>query len=327
MKRRKFIQTITTAGIASQISSFPRMLNGEKKSDKREPLPKRPLGKTGEFLSILGLGGMVLNGVTQNTANKIVTDAIGSGINYFDVAPTYGDAESKLGPALEPFRKHVFLACKSTKRTAGEITEELHNSLKLLRTDYFDLYQLHALTTSDDIKTAFGKDGAVEAVEKAKKDGIIRYTGFSSHSVESAMEALENYNFDTVLFPVNFVTWYKENFGPQVVEYARSRGTAVLAIKAMACSVFPEGKQKEYPNCWYLPLSDPEDAALGLRFTLSLPVTAAVPPGDERLFRLAIKLANEFIPLSEKEKDALKKKAHDLEPVFKYPSDRFSIIK
>jgi len=192
MKRRQFIQTMTAAGITSQITSFSRGLTGEKKSDERESLPNRPLGKTGE----------------------------------------------------------------------------LHNSLKVLRTDYFDLYQLHALTTPDDIKTAFGKDGALEAVEKAKKEGIIRYAGFSSHSVESAMEALENYDFNTVLFPVNFATWYKENFGPQVVEYAKNKGTAVLAIKAMACSVFPEGKEKKYPNCWYLPLSEPEDALLGLRFTL-----------------------------------------------------------
>ena len=115
----------------------------------------RTMTKTGEYLSILGFGGVVVRGVEQDVANRAVIRAVEAGINYFDVAPTYGDAEIKLGPALEPFRKDVFLACKSTERTADGITKELQQSLKNLRTDYFDLYQLHSLTTAGDISTAF----------------------------------------------------------------------------------------------------------------------------------------------------------------------------
>ena len=327
MKRREFLKTIAAASLVTQISSFSANLQGREKLSKFGPLPKRPLGKTGVYLSIIGLGGMVLKGINQDRANQIVKDSIEADVNYFDVAPTYGDAESKLGPALEPFRKDVFLACKSTKRTKNEITEEMHNSFKLLRTDYFDLYQLHALTTPEDVKTAFGKDGALEAIVKAKKEGIVRFIGFSSHSVESAMEALENFDFDTVLFPVNFITWYKGNFGPQVVEYARRKGTAVLAIKSMACTRLTRGAKRLFPNCWYEPLSELEDASLGLRFTLSQPVTAAVPPGDESLYRMALKLAPSFIPLSEKEKNVLKRRAEDIQPIFQYPSEGYDIIK
>jgi len=327
MKRRKFLKTIAAVGLATQISSVASPLQGKEKQLKLGPLPKRPLGNTGEYLSIIGLGGMVLRGVEQNTADQIVKDSIEAGVNYFDVAPSYGNAELRLGPALEPFRKDVFLACKSTERTGSGITKEMQNSFKRLRTDYFDLYQLHSLTTPEDVRVAFGKDGALEAVVKAKEEGLIRFIGFSAHSVESAMEALENFDFDTVLFPVNFAIWYKGNFGPQVVEYARSKGASVLAIKSMARSLLPRGAKRPFPNCWYQPLTDPEEALLGLRFTLSQPVTAAVPPGDERLYRMALKFAPSFIPLSEKEKDDLKRKAMDINPVFQYPSESYDIIK
>jgi len=327
MKRRKFLKIIAASGLATQISSATSSLQGREKQLKPGSLPKRPLGNTGEYLSIIGLGGMVLKGVEQSTANQIVKDSIEAGVNYFDVAPTYGNAELRLGPALEPYRKDVFLACKSTKRTKNEITKEMQNSFKRLRTDYFDLYQLHSLTTLEDVRVAFGKDGALEAIVKAKKDGLIRLIGFSAHTVETAMEALEDFDFDTVLFPVNFATWYKGNFGPQVVEYARSKGAGVLAIKSMARSLLPRGAKRPFPNCWYQPLSDPEEASLGLRFTLSQPVTAAVPPGDEGLYRMALRFAPSFIPLSEKEKDDLKQKAVNINPVFQYPSESYNIIK
>jgi aryl-alcohol dehydrogenase-like predicted oxidoreductase len=329
MRRRDFLKTVAVSGLAAQISTIIYPVQGKEKQSEPGHLPKRPLGKTGEYLSIIGLGGMVLVNVPQETANKIVKDSIETGVNYFDVAPSYGrgDAESKLGVALEPYRKKVFLACKSTERTKDGIIKEMNESFKRLKTDYFDLYQLHSLTTPEDIKVAFGENGALEAIEKAKKDGLVRYIGFSAHTVESAMEALENYDFDSILFPINFTMWYKGNFGPQVVEYAKSKGAGVLAIKSMAFSVLQKGEKRQFPNCWYQPLSTEEEASLGLRFTLSQPVTAAVPPGDEKLYRMALKLAPSFIPLSEKEKDILKQKAENVQPVFQYPSHEYDIIK
>jgi aryl-alcohol dehydrogenase-like predicted oxidoreductase len=292
-----------------------------------QEVPKRPYGETGEFISILGFGGMVLKGMEQDRANKVVGDAVKAGINYFDVAPTYGDAELKLGPALEPYRNNVFLACKSTQRTKEEIEKELRQSLNRLRTDNFDLYQLHALTTPEDIRVAFGKGGALEAIEEAREKGLVRYIGFSAHSVEAAMEALEQFRFDSILVPVNFVTWYRGNFGPQLIQYARSRGAAVLALKSMAFTTLERGTTRPYANCWYQPVTSRETASLALRFTLSLPVTAAIPPGDENLFRMAIKLAPSFLPLSENEKDRLKTIASDTTPIFRYPSARFEIVK
>jgi len=323
MKRRSFIKTAGAAGVSAGITSVSTK-NAESRT-MDVGIPKRPYGSTGEYLSVVGLGGMVLRGVEQTRADRIVREAFEAGVNYFDVAPTYGNAEERLDPALEPFRKDVFLACKSTERTAGGIGKELRHSLEILRTDHFDLYQLHSLTTADDIRTAFGSGGALEEVEKAKRDGLFRYIGFSAHSVEAAMEALELYRFDSILVPVNFVAWSNGNFGPQLVEYARSRGVAVLALKSMAFTRLAEGEKSRYPNCWYRPVDEEEKASLALRFTLSLPVTAAVPPGDESLFRMAMKLAPSFIPLSERERGELTALAKDIRPIFAYPSDRFDV--
>jgi len=109
-------------------------------------LPRRAYGDTGERLSIIGFGGMVVNGVEQEHANRFVAEAIERGVNYFDVAPSYGDAEFRLGPALEPYRKNVLLACKTERLTKEGAAAELAESLQRLRTDHVDLYQLHAIT-------------------------------------------------------------------------------------------------------------------------------------------------------------------------------------
>ena len=150
-------------------------------------MEKRSLGRTGEMLSIIGFGGIVVKDATPEEASKVVKLAIDSGINYFDVAPSYGDAEIKLGPALEPYRNDVFLACKTGERTKDEARVELEQSLKRLRTDHLDLYQLHAVTTLANVDTILGPGGAMETFLEARKEGKIRFIGFSAHSVEAAM--------------------------------------------------------------------------------------------------------------------------------------------
>jgi len=327
MKRRTFMKTAGAAGAGMTLTGDNNSVGADSMT-KGDTIPKRPYGDTGIHLSIIGFGGMVVNGAEQSVADKVVRDSIEAGINYFDVAPTYGNAEEKLGPALEPFRKDVFLACKSTERGAAGLRREMEQSLKTLRTDHFDLYQLHALTTANDIKEAFGPGGAMEAVEKAKEEGLINHIGFSSHSVESSMEALELFPFDSILVPINFVTWHNGGFGPQLVEYARKRGAAVLALKSMALTRLPQGTKREdrpYKNCWYVPVEDDELALKALRFTLSLPVTAAVPPGDEVLYRRAMKLGTAFLPLSAQEQDELKQAAGGVAPMFSYPSGSFNL--
>ena len=159
----------------------------------------------------------------------------------------------------------------------------------------------------------------METFLAARKSGKTRFIGFSAHSVEAATALMGRFDFDTILFPTNFATWHAGNFGPQVLAAAQARKMGILALKAMAKGPWPKDAVHRYPKCWYEPLSDPADAMMGLRFTLSHPVTAAIPPGDETLFKMALGLAARFTPLSEAESLSIKEKALRQEPLFRYP--------
>jgi aryl-alcohol dehydrogenase-like predicted oxidoreductase len=317
MKRRDFIKAAAIA--APVISLFPADLSAITRRSSSGKIEKRSLGRTGVMLSMIGFGGIVVKDARPEDAAAIVKLAIDSGINYFDVAPSYGDAEIKLGPALEPYRKNVFLACKTTKRTKAEARAELEQSLQHLLTDHFDLYQFHAVTTIEEVNTIFNPGGAMETFQEARKEGKIRFIGFSAHSVEAAMALMDRFDFDTILFPVNFATWHAGNFGPQVLARAREKKMGILALKAMAKGPWPQDADRSrYPKCWYEPLSAQEDARMGLRFTLSHPVTAAVPPGEEELFRLALSLADKLQPLKKSEINTIKQKALKTDPLFRF---------
>jgi aryl-alcohol dehydrogenase-like predicted oxidoreductase len=317
MRRRDFLKT--TALAAPMLTLFPADLSSVERKRKPGKMEKRSLGRTGEMLSIIGFGGIVVRDATPQKAAEDVKLAIDAGINYFDVAPSYGDAEVKLGPALEPYRKDVFLACKTGKRTKSEARAELEQSLKNLRTDHFDLYQHHAVTSLADVDTILGPGGAMETFIEAKKEGKIRYIGFSAHSVEAAMALMDRFDFDTILFPFNYTTWHSGNFGPQVLARAKEKNMGILALKAMAKGPWEKGADRsKYPKCWYEPLVTPEDIRMGLRFTLSHPVTAAVTPGESELFRIALDLRNDFKPLNKAEIAGIKTKAAAGVPLFVY---------
>jgi len=318
MRRRNFLQTglIGLWGfLASKRTRGGRTDAVEK--IRRKPLPKRILGRTRENISIVGLGGVVYMNEEQDTVNQIVRNAIDHGVNYFDVAPTYGNAEELLGPALKPFREDVFLACKTQKRDRAGAEEELKQSLLRLKTDYIDLYQLHALKEIREVDQALGWRGAMDSLLKAKEEGKIRYIGFSAHSSEAALRAMDKFDFDTILFPINYVSFYNKNFGAEVIEKAREKKMGILAIKGLARQPWPDNAQKEHwPKAWYQPITDPEESYLAFRFTLSQQITAAVPPGDIRLFKRALEIAHSFTPINDQEKRQLMKLANSLEPLF-----------
>jgi predicted aldo/keto reductase-like oxidoreductase len=318
MKRRDFIRT--TAVMAPAISLFQADLSFIKREPASGKVEKRSLGKTGEMLSMIGFGGIVVKGSTPRQASDVVKLAIDTGVNYFDVAPSYGDAEVVLGHALEPYRKDIFLTCKTLGRTKVEARKELEHSLQNLRTDHFDLYLHHALQSVDDVNKIFGPGGAMEAFLEARKEGKIRFLGFSAHSVEAAMAMMDHFDFDAICFPVNYACWNAGNFGPQLLARAQEKNMGILALKAMAKGIWPQGADhSRYQKCWYEPLTSPEDIEMGLRFTLSHPVTLAVPPGEEELFRIALNLRDKLKPLTNEEVEAIKVKAFKADPLFRYP--------
>ncbi len=318
MKRREFISK--TAMAAPVFSLFLANLSLiARETTPAVKLEKRSLGKTGEMLSIIGFGGIIVKNATPEDAASIVKFAIDAGVNHFDVAPSYGDAEIKLGPALEPYRKNVFLSCKTTKRTKDDARIELEQSLKNLRTDHFDLYQLHAVTSLNDVKTIFAPGGALETFKEAQKEGKIKYIGFSAHSVEAAMALMNGFDFDSIMFPFNFATWNAGNFGPQVLELAKQKQMGIIALKAMAKGPWPQNADRsKYPKCWYEPLLGEDDIRMGLRFTLSHPVTNILTPGEAELFKIAINMKETLSQLSPKEVNEIKLKALNQTPLFKY---------
>lgn len=308
--RRQFLKTTALSATALALPARAANPGG---------LSRRQFGTKPEELSLIGFGGIVVSGAEQDHANRVVAEFVEKGVNYFDVAPSYGDAEVKLGPALEPYRKQCFLACKTNKRTAAEAKEEFARSLERLRTDHFDLYQLHSLTDVEkDVDASFAAGGVMEYLLEEKKQGRIKYLGFSAHSVAAALAALNRYEFDSVLFPVNFASWMDGDFGPQILKLAHERGAARLALKAMARGRWKEGdpRRQDFKKCWYEPLSEPREADLGLRFTLSQPVTSAIPPGDESLFRLAVDLAMKFRPIDDRGEAELAALAKDVRLIF-----------
>lgn len=319
MKRREFIKT--SAIVAPALGLFPADLSLLKRESETGKLEKRSLGKTGAMLSCIGFGGIIVMDATPEYASAMVKHAIDAGVNYFDVAPSYGNAELKLGPALEPYRKDVFLSCKTTKRTKDESRAELEQSLKNLRTDHFDLYQLHAVTTLSDVKTILGKDGALETFLEAKKEGKIRHIGFSAHSVEAATALMDAFDFETIMFPFNYTTWHAGNFGPQLLEKAKTKNMGIIALKAMAKGPWPKDADRgNFKKLWYEPLTTDNDILAGLRFTLSHPITTAITPGNGDLFKTALSLGDKIKPLKKDEIELIKSKAMAGNPLFKYPS-------
>jgi aryl-alcohol dehydrogenase-like predicted oxidoreductase len=322
MERRDFLKQ--TSFTAAALAVSPRMRASDAQTVKpTRPIARRTLGKTGEQLSIIGFAGIVVENATPDASVNIVSEAVDRGINYFDVAPSYGNAQQRLGPALKPYRNKCFLACKTDGRLKDDSRADLENSLKVLETDHFDLYQFHALTKMDELDKILGPGGAMETLEAAKKEGKIRYIGFSVHSVETALAAIDRYNFDTVLFPLNWVLVSQADFGMQILKRAQEKQMGILCLKSMAKTIWPAGEQRTHPEpkCWYQPARFPDEASMGLRWTLGHPITAALPPGDERYFRLAMDVAQNYRPLDPHEEEALIAGGKGVEPIFHLGND------
>ncbi len=310
MNRREFIGT---AAALTAAANAPY--------DLHAPLPRRPY-KNGIDLSIIAFGGIVVCGLPQAEAARRVAAAYDRGINYFDCAPSYfdGEAELKLGEALQSYRNNIFLAEKTMHRDAKGARQELERTLQRFHTDHVDLYQFHAVSSMDDVDEILAPAGAAETFIAARKEGKVRHLGFSAHNAPAALRLMDALDLDSVLFPVNVNAWEIGGFGPQILAKAKSKGMARMALKALAFGKWPAGMKesdRKYPKCWYQPIDDPEMARLALRFTLNHEVTAAVPPGDERIFDLAVQLASAPLPqLSAEELSTLKQSISAREPVF-----------
>ena len=308
MRRRTFME-LTAAATAGVLATAKARAEG---------LAKREF-KNGVKLSVIGFGGIVVVGMEQSQADRTVAEAFDAGVNYFDVAPSYfdGEAETKLGPALAPFRAQAFLACKTMERGADGARMELERSLGRLKTDRFDLYQFHAVSSLDDVDRIVAPGGAGDTFLQARKEGKVGFLGASAHNAEAAISLMDRFPLDSIMFPVNFVLYQEGKFGPQILEHAKKKGVARLALKSLSYTAWPEPAHTDWPKCWYKPIDDPALAERAVRFTLSEDVTAAIPPGEEKLFRMALDIAGRFRTLAPKEREDLMASARGVRPLFR----------
>lgn len=242
--------------------------------------------------------------------------ALDQGVNHFDVAPTYGNAEQRLGKWVKEYRDDIFLACKTGKRTRKDAAEELKHSLERLQTDYFDLYQFHGLDKSEDLQTVIGENGALQAFKEAKEEGLINHIGITSHNPENIMRAIEAIPLDTILLPINYVLCAHPeptNDYKPVLKKAKEQGIGVIAMKAVAKGPYPGERTR---NCWYQPYTSKEDIEEAVRFTLSQDIATAATSSDLEIAKMTVDSAAGFTPMTEDEQRELFKKAEGCKPLF-----------
>jgi predicted aldo/keto reductase-like oxidoreductase len=215
MERREFLK------VAGAAAGGCAMATNALLAAQPAELPRRPFGQTGERLSVIGFPGLALRQQGQEEGTAGMHKAFDEGINYFDVAPAYGqdgECEIKMGIGLQGIdRSKIFLASKTKKRDRQGALEELERSLTRLKTDHFDLYQMHAVFTPEEAQRALGPGGAIETFLKAKEQGKIRYIGLSAHTTKGAIEMLRGYQFDSIMFPIDFVDYLQWGFGREVI--------------------------------------------------------------------------------------------------------------
>ncbi|MBI4327266.1 MAG: aldo/keto reductase [Chloroflexi bacterium] len=323
MKRRTFLKTVggVTGGLALNAN---QILSAEKSETSTAVetvagLPRRVLGRTGQKLSIVGFPGLSLIHYDQKRCDEGLRSAFDRGVNYFDVAPAYGNGqcETKMGLGLQGLdRSRYFLACKTKMRDKEGARRELEQSLKLLKTDHFDLYQMHHLVKPEDVKRALGPGGAIETFLKAQEEGKVKYLGFSAHTTKGALEALKGFRFDTAMFPINFVEFYLRGFGKEVIDLANEQGAAILAIKPMSRGAWPKGMERTR-QWWYRSVEEGREVDGAWRFTLSQKgVVAGIPPSFLDLLDKAIEAARNYRPPTAPELEELQRIAKTCESIF-----------
>lgn len=280
----------------------------------------RRFGRTGHMSTVAIFGAAAFWQVTQTEADAVMEQVIAAGINHIDAAPSYGLAEERLGPWLVRERNRFFLGCKTTERSKAGATAELHRSLKRLRVDAFDLYQIHAVTSMAELDEATRRGGALDAIIAARQAGLTRFIGITGHGVDSPavfLEALRRFDFDSVLFPINFVQYanptYRQN-AEELVRQCRIKDVGTMIIKSITEG--PWGKQPQTHTTWYQPFTEPVQIQQAVNFALSQDITGLCTAGDIRLLPLVVEACKNFTPLSLEEQEHLIASAAEYNPLF-----------
>lgn len=261
-------------------------------------MPERPLGRTGHNVRLFSLGGQatIEKEGTRDASLAIVNRAIDLGVNYIDTAAAYGKGISQtyIGEVMATRRREVFLASKTHDRTRDGSLRLLEESLKSLRTDHLDLWQLHNVRFDEQVEQIFGKDGAIEALQRARDQKMVRFLGITGHYDPDVLaRAIERFPFDTVLMALNPADRHRLSFIERLLPLANKKGMGVIGMKIPARGrIFKDGA--------ITTIKPP------LRYVLSLPIsTVIIGCDDVPQLEENVAVARAFSPMPEAEMRAL----------------------
>ena len=261
-------------------------------------IAKKEFGRTGHMSTRLLFGAAALGRVTQDEADRTMELIIEHGINHIDTAASYGDSELRLGPWMEKHRDDFFLATKTEKRTYEEAKESLLRSFERMRVDEVDLIQLHYLVGEEEWEVAMGPGGALEYLQEARDQGLVKYIGVTGHDVAIArmhQKSLERFDFDSVLFPYNYLMMqndtYRAGFN-EVVRICKDRNTAIQTIKSITRRPYP-AEQRTHAT-WYEPLTDQPSIDKAVHWVLGNPDVFLNTAGDITLLPKVLDAAQRY---------------------------------
>lgn len=308
--RRTFLKSL--AGVTAGLS-LASTTSGKESDTIGELLPMRKFGRTGEYVTMLGAGGFHIGWATERDAQEVIEAALEGGVRFFDTAESYsqGRSEERYGRYLTPkYRDHIFLMTKTTGGNAATVREHLEGSLRRLKVDRIDLYQVHSVRTPGDVDNRI-ENGVLDELLKAKEEGKIRFIGFTGHQNPFAHTRMleltkESDIMDGVLMPVNVLDPTYFSFTENVMPEALDRNIGIMSIKSLADGRFFASKESAgwksedplIPN--YLSIKE------AMHFVWSLPVSVLISGNENATFmREKIALARSFSKLSEEQKSAL----------------------
>jgi len=274
-------------------------------------MEKRRLGRLEHRSTVAIFGACALGEVGQDEADRAVETVLSYGINHFDVARSYGEAEVRLKPWMPKIRSQIFLATKTGVRDRDGARRELEESLERLGVDHVDLIQIHAVTSLDELDRVTAAGGALEALIAAKNEGLAKAIGITGHghlAPSVHLEALRRYPFDSVLTPLNFVlyanTAYREAYD-RLVEEIKRQDAALMVIKAVARGTWSEDETRPY-STWYRPFDDAEQIRRTVSYVLSHPeITGFATACDVHLLPKVLEAAERPLPWSNVQEEAL----------------------
>lgn len=280
----------------------------------------RRFGRTGHMSTVAIFGAAALSGSSQEEADRAMEQIIEAGVNHIDVARSYGEAELRIGPWMPRERGRFFLGSKTTERTREGAWKELQETLQRLQTERLDLYQCHAVTTMEELDKVTMKGGALETLVQARDEGLTKYLGITGHGVDAPkiyLEALRRFDFDSVLFPLNFVQMRNpeyRKFAEELIAVCKAKDVGTMIIKHVTKG--PWGNKSHTATTWYEPFDKMDEIQKGVNFALSYEVTGICTPGETRILPLVLKACENFTRLNTDELEEMIKSGEQYEPLF-----------